>query len=169
MAPTIRPAEARDARALATITVDGWRAGYRGIVPDESLDQMSVDDRAARWDEFLAKQESFTLVAEVDGEIAGLCGVARPSRDRDAGPQTAEIVALYIAPARWRTGIGSSLVDHWLGQLTREGYREVTLWVFAANAGGRAFYARHGFAPDDATVSEYNGLPVVRLRRRLPA
>jgi ribosomal protein S18 acetylase RimI-like enzyme len=167
MALSIRPAEPRDARALATVTVDGWRAGYRGIVPDESLAQLSVDDRTERWREFLAKDESFTLVAEVEGEVAGLCGVARPSRDEDAGPHTAEIVALYVAPARWRAGIGSALVDRWLEQLEREGWADVTLWVFAANAGGRAFYARHGFELADETRNEYYDLPVVRLRRRL--
>jgi ribosomal protein S18 acetylase RimI-like enzyme len=167
MAMSIRPAEARDGRALATVTVDGWRAGYRGIVPDEELARLSVDDRAARWQEFLARGESVTLVAEVDGEVAGLCGVARPSRDEDAGPKTAEIVALYVAPAHWRTGIGSALVSHWLEQLEREGWADVTLWVFAANAGGRAFYARHGFELADETVNEYYALPVVRLRRRL--
>jgi hypothetical protein len=43
----------------------------------------------------------------------------------------------------------------------------VTLWVFAANDRGRAFYSAHGFEVADEAVHEHTGLPVVRLRRRL--
>jgi GNAT superfamily N-acetyltransferase len=41
----------------------------------------------------------------------GTCPIATPSRDEDAGPDTAEIAALYVSPDRWRTGLGSALLD----------------------------------------------------------
>jgi ribosomal protein S18 acetylase RimI-like enzyme len=165
----IRPAEPGDARALATVTVDGWRAGYRGIVPNDSLARLSIDDRAERWQELLEKADSFTLVAEIDEQVAGFCSVVRPSRDEDAGPRTAEIAALYVAPARWRSGVGSAVLAEALEQLADEAWTDVTLWVFAANDRGRAFYARHGFELADEAVNDYYGLPVVRLRRPLAA
>jgi ribosomal protein S18 acetylase RimI-like enzyme len=167
MQPTIRDATPQDARAIAAIGVDGWRVGYRGLVPDEDLAGISLDGREARWAEILAGDASWTFVAEVGGEVAAFCSVARPSRDEDAGPRTAEIAALYVAPERWRTGLGSVLLDAAIAELEAGPWTEVTLWVFAANLRGRAFYDAHGFDVADEAVNEHTGLPVVRLRRRL--
>ena len=41
----IRDAELRDARGIAEVHVRSWQAAYAGIVPDEDLAQLSVDER----------------------------------------------------------------------------------------------------------------------------
>jgi ribosomal protein S18 acetylase RimI-like enzyme len=165
--PRIRDATPQDARAIAVIGVDGWRVGYRGIVPDEDLEGISLDARMTRWAEILSADESWTFVAETGGEVTVFCSVSTPTRDEDAGPDTAEIAALYVTPDRWRTGLGSALLDAALAELELGPWTEVTLWVFAANEPGRAFYSAHGFEVADEAVNEHTGLPVVRLRRRL--
>ena len=166
-APTIRDATLQDVRAIAQIGIDGWRVGYRGIVSDDDLAGISLDDREARWVAVLSEGRARTLVAEVDGEVAAFCSLAAPSRDEDAPPDTAEVAALYVSPKRWRTGLGSALLDAALAELDGTAWTAVTLWVFSANERGRAFYAAHGFEVADEAVNEHTGLPVVRLRRRL--
>jgi ribosomal protein S18 acetylase RimI-like enzyme len=166
-AARIRDATLQDTRAIAAIGIEAWRVGYRGIVPDEDLARMSLDDREACWVEVLRDPAARTLVAEIAGSVAGYCSVAAPSRDEDAGAHTAELAALYVSPDRWRTGLGSALLDAALAQLENSPWTEVTLWVFAANLRGRAFYAKQGFEAADEAVNEHTGLPVVRLRRRL--
>ena len=42
--PVIRPATEADARTIAEIHVAGWVAAYRGMVPDELLASLSVDE-----------------------------------------------------------------------------------------------------------------------------
>ena len=39
----IRPATPRDVTAIATIHVETWQVVYRGQVPDEYLERLSVD------------------------------------------------------------------------------------------------------------------------------
>jgi ribosomal protein S18 acetylase RimI-like enzyme len=166
---TVRHAEAADAAALAAVHVDGWRAAYRGLVPDELLDSIAVGRRESGWRERLADQAdpSVTLVAELGGAVAGFCSVIAPARDDDAEVGTAEIAAIYIDPARWRTGVGSALLGAALGDLERDGWQRVTLWVLAGNHPALAFYARFGFEPD-GTSKELPGLGAaeVRLARR---
>ena len=60
---TMRPAEIWDAEAIARIHVDAWKVAYRGIVPQNHLDALSVDDRRLRWRKHLQTGERQTLVA----------------------------------------------------------------------------------------------------------
>jgi GNAT superfamily N-acetyltransferase len=167
---TVRRATERDADRIAAVHVRSWQVAYRGLLPDELLDRLSVEQRKQMWSERLAPQDeaSFTLVAEADGVIAGFCSVALPSRDDDAGRYTGELAAIYVQPRRWRAGIGGALLAAMLEALSRRGWSEVTLWVFASNHAARAFYERFGFEPDGAKVrDEATGLTEIRLRAQL--
>ena len=51
----IRDAELRDARGIAEVHVRSWQAAYAGIVPDEDLARLSVDQREQFWAQILSK------------------------------------------------------------------------------------------------------------------
>ena len=70
----IRRAGLADARAIAEVAVAGWRAAYRGMLPDDFLDAMRVDAREVAWHERLAR--------DVDGGAPGLGRRARRPRRR---------------------------------------------------------------------------------------
>ena len=88
------------------MTVAGWRAAYRDIVAPEKLADLPID----RWRHEVGVglrrpvDDAFTYVAELDGGFAGSCFVAAPARDRDLGPEVAELVAIYVDPDLWRPG-----------------------------------------------------------------
>jgi len=127
---TVRQAKQSDARAIAAVHVRAWREAYRGLLPDELLDQLSVEQREQSWHELLRDglAGAFTLVAVGSGaRVEGFCAAATPSRDEDADERIAEIAATYVEPRRWRAGIGSLLMEAVLGELRQRGYREVTL------------------------------------------
>jgi len=147
--------------------VRGWQSGYRGLVPDAILDAMSVAERTARWREILSRDDgaSYTLVAERAGALVGFCSIIAPSRDDGAGARTAEIAAIYVEPALWRTGAGGELLRVALDNLRRDGWLDVRLWVFAANDRARSFYARFGFQADGREIVDTrSGQIEVRLR-----
>jgi GNAT superfamily N-acetyltransferase len=110
------------------------------------------------------------LVAEDDGgELLGFtaCGA---SRDTGAGPETGEIMTLFVAAGRWRGGVGGALMAAAVDDLATRGCDEATVWSFAANERANAFYERHGFTRDGAERTEevWAHLPEVRYRRSLP-
>jgi len=145
--------------------VAAWRAAYRGILEPQFLDELSVGAREEGWREEMAAG-GVTLVAEdPDGVVEGVCRLALPSRDEDAGVRTAEIAATYVKPVRWGAGIGRSMLREALARLDTGEWDDVTLWIFRRNAQGRAFYARSGFRLDGATRShEPSGVATARMR-----
>lgn len=170
-AVVVRDASVGDARAVAELHVRTWRAAYRGIVPIQLLDDLSVDLREEMWRSLLGEGgvAAFTLLAgDPDGALAGFCAVALPSRDDDAGARTAEVAATYVDPTRWGQGVGRALMTQALNRLDADAWDEATLWTFMRNAHGRAFYARLGFRLDGTRrTNEASGATEARLRTAL--
>ena len=164
---SLHEATPADAAAIAAVHVASWRAAYRGIVPDDHLAGLSVARRERQWREWISRGTS-VLLASSDPDpdpgpdrLDGFCAT-RPAEDAEPP----EIGALYVDPPAYRTGVGTTLLVEALRRLRAADKREVTLWVFAANAGARAFYDRHGFAPDGAIDSAL-GAQEIRLRASL--
>ena len=146
----IRRAVAADARVIAEIGVAGWQAAYRGILPDEFLDGLSVDARETAWRMMLESDEGGEApawLAERDGRAIGFVA-SGPPRDDDVPPPAAEVYAIYVMPDSWRGGAGKALIgsaaDHWKAR----GAATMVLWVLEANSSGRAFYEALGWVPD---------------------
>lgn len=162
----VRRADVSDAAAIAGIHVLAWQQAYVGLVAQKTLDDLSVADREQMWRELLATTQGFSIMvaAEEAGDVLGFYSLAIPSRDGDAGRETAEITGLYVSPERWRGGIGARLLDHSLSELRRAEWREVTLWVLAGNQPALALYERSGFERDGAEKADDPGEVQIRLR-----
>jgi GNAT superfamily N-acetyltransferase len=169
----IRPAVVDDAAAIAEMHVRSWQAGYRGLLPDDFLAGLSVDDRRRRWTERLGDPNGTVtvLVAEPDGHIRGFVSFG-PSRDPGAPPEVGELIAIYVDPAYWRHHLGSTLHQRAIEMLTAQGFREATLWVLAGNERACAFYEQAGWVADGVTKTEpWDAVTIreVRYRRQLSA
>jgi GNAT superfamily N-acetyltransferase len=152
--------------------VRSWQAAYRGLMPQEYLDGLDPADRLPRWQRMLAGNEPAepeVLVADCGDCICGFasCG---PTRDEDEDPAEAgEIRAIYLAPEAMGTGAGRQLMAASIGQLTRAGYKLVTLWVLDTNTRARRFYEIAGFRPDGAVkVDDRDGFRLNEVRYRRP-
>lgn len=158
-----------DCSHIADIQVRGWRAAYRGIIPDDFLDKLDVEKRIAVWKRFVQEETGTLLVSKLAGVVTGFCHLI-PSRDADADG-TAEIAAIYVDPDHWRSGHGKPLFRAALELAIAQEFRELTLWVIAENSRGRAFYETMGMAIDGATKTEERPgfrLEEVRYRVALP-
>ena len=81
----IRVAQPEDATNIAQVHVDTWHSTYRGIMPDEVLDNLSVQDRAKKRRELIETSgpEYCSFVAESKkGKIVGFT-VGGPIREPD--------------------------------------------------------------------------------------
>lgn len=159
----IRPAEVSDAAAIASCQTACWREAYAGLVPEDYLGSVAIEQRRfERWQARLAGERA-VLVAEVGGQVVGVAS-AGPSRDDPLvwGPGPAEELMSWYVRAAWH---GTGLADQLLAVAV--GDRPASLWVFAANARAQAFYRRHGFWPDgNRTVDPDTGLEEIRMVRR---
>jgi GNAT superfamily N-acetyltransferase len=156
--PSIRSAAAADASAIAEVHVASWRGAYRGLIPDEVLDALSVTESADRWrawvDSSLAgrptdRDPAVThrlLVARLHDRIVGWATFGA-ARDADPGPRH-ELAGLYVHPDAWSHGVGDSLLRAVESELRALGAADAYLWVLAGNERAIGFYERHGWRAD---------------------
>jgi GNAT superfamily N-acetyltransferase len=176
----VREATIDDADAIATVHIDGWRAGYRGIVPDDYLDSHEfATSRRDRWREWTwhLNVETRLFVVCVHHRLVGF-GHAGPERldpgvDRTAVAARGEVYAFYLHPTAWGSGSAGALMSRCEEFLRDEGYGSAVLWVLRDNPRARAFYEKAGwsftgeesdFAPSDSPDS---ALPEVQYEVRL--
>lgn len=171
----IRAARVEDAGRIAEIHVLGWQGGYRGLMPQDYLDGLDPAQRLAFRIQVLQQADWWSrggcfVVSDDDGVLAGFADVGR-SRDDDAEPgEVGEVMAIYVAPDAWSTGLGRELMNAVLTHLAKIGYGQVTLWVLDTNARARRFYEAAGFRPDGAVkIDDSRGFSLreVRYRRTL--
>lgn len=75
--------------------------------------------------------------------------------------------AIYLLPEAWGLGAGRRLLDAVLAGLTRQNFRDVTLWVLEENLRARAFYEATGWTADGTVKRDaVAGVPVTELRYR---
>lgn len=60
----IRRATPEDASGIAAVHVYSWQAAYRGVVPDDFLRSLSIEDRETVWRESLEDRTSEIWVAD---------------------------------------------------------------------------------------------------------
>lgn len=167
----VRSADETDASAIAHVHLRSWQQSYRGMIPDDALDRLDVDQWEAHHRDRLHAPEPHvaTYVAEHGDQILGLA-ICGHGRHIGYGSQ-AELAALYVDPAHHRLGIGTMLADTVLDDMDYLAFESVYLWVLEANAGSQRFYRRMGFAPTGErqtfTVHGYE-IPEVCWARELP-
>jgi len=155
-----------DAGEVERLRVAGWRAAYRGIVPDAFLDSMGVDTERRRNVMAGRPATGVESVAVHAGTIVGWVA-AGPCRDDDRrGPRDGEIYACYVLPAWWGKGVGHRLLTHATTALARAGREDITLWVLEDNSRARGFYESCGFAPDGSRQILDFGEPIAEIRYR---
>ncbi len=145
----LRPAEPPDAMAVARVHVRSWQAAYRGLLPDDYLEQLHPEDRASAYDfASLDPLKPRTIVAVNEELICGFVTTA-PSRDPDLANH-GELCALYVDPERWGRGIGQALVSASRAYLFELGFRHAFLWVLRGNVRAERFYQIDRWAADGA-------------------
>lgn len=175
----VRFATHADAGVVADIQIRGWRAAYRGLVPDAILDGFDVDQRTTRWAELIKRARrdatriwvvsAETGAAADDAPVLGFA-MAGPARDESAPPPdgAGEIYAIYVDPDVIGSGCGRALFTAATGELLARGYDPIVVWVFEDNPRARRFYEAAGFRLDGArNTIDFDGTPIDEIRYHL--
>ncbi|MEX1338588.1 GNAT family N-acetyltransferase [Hydrogenibacillus schlegelii] len=124
-----------------------WRSTYRGLIPDEYLDNMEEEPRASQWRDVISRDagaanQPFVIVAEDTGR--GVVGFAAAGPERRGDPHFhSELGAIYILKKYQRQGIGRRLVREVAQRLLQRGFNTMLVWVLAENP-CRHFYEALG-------------------------
>ena len=155
--------------SVARVHVRSWQVAYRGLLPDEYLDQLRPEDRAQGYDFATTDpQRPQTIVAVETGLIRGFATTAPPRDPAMVG--YGELYALYVDPEHWGRRIGMALVSAARDRLAELGFGNAYLWVLKGNARADGFSRIDRWTPDglERTGSVW-GVTVneIRYRRKL--
>ncbi|HEX2784202.1 MAG TPA: GNAT family N-acetyltransferase, partial [Ilumatobacteraceae bacterium] len=149
----IREATIDDADAIATVHIDGWRVGYRGIVPDDYLDaEEFATARRNMWQawSWSSMPWSRLFVVSVHDRVVGFSHTGRERLDHsvDAADISlrGEVYGFYLHPTAWGSGGAGALMSRCEEFLRDEGYSSAVLWVLRDNPRARAFYEKVGWS-----------------------
>ena len=167
MPAVVRPARPDDAETIASVHVRSWQAAYVGVVPQQILDRLSVERRAASWRATIEEDgQERVWVVEQDGRLRGFASFG-PARDDDLVAGSGELYAIYLEPEAWSLGLGRALFERAIEDLDRRRYRPLVLWVLTDNGRGRRFYEAAGWRPDGTSrVLDFDGTPIEEVRYR---
>ena len=155
---TIRPATLDDAQAIAQIHMDSWRSTYRGLVSDDFLDGLRLEDRTARWEQRLtdAHTREFAYVVEDEaGQVVGFGSGALNTADHS--DYHSELRALHITQLYQGQGLGRRLTSYVARHLHEMGIDEMIVWVLSGNDRACRFYERLGGVYVTDRVEDFAG------------
>ena len=132
----VRKAEKEDVMQIAEILVEDWQKAYRGIIDDDFLDSMSVNQRY----EIEVKRYQKYVVAVDGNEILGYAWL-EAAEDEAAD---CEIIALYVRYAKRKNGIGKLLLQHAVKSFQESGKKSMIIWCLKENYESRRFYEKTG-------------------------
>lgn len=140
----IYQAKLEDVKQLTDVHIRSWQSAYEGLIPNNVLKNIDPQSRLEMWTNAVREAPSETIVAEIDGVVAGFANFGR-YRDNDI--EAGEIRAIYLLGKYWGKGIGSALLENSLSVL-KKNYGIFMLWVLESNELAIRFYERHGFIKD---------------------
>ena len=162
--PTLRLATIADLDAILAVHLASREAAYRGRLPDDAMDHQTVAERRSHWAGWLTADDAQgqTLVAEIDGRIAGFCRFG--PEESDSTRRSREIQRLYVTPGAQGRGLGRALLASATAKIAASGCTWATLDVFDFNVDAIRFYEHLGWVrfgitrmpgPSGRTITRY--------------
>lgn len=141
----IRKAIKDDVTAISKIHVDGWKYAYKGILPEDFLQNRSYEEQCNKWNNRYFNNEDTTeivLVAENDvGAVVGFISVDAVSKIEGID---GSIGALYIDTSHHGKGYGTALFKAAADILKKLGVKSFVLTAFKENKKACSFYEALG-------------------------
>jgi putative acetyltransferase len=157
----VRPADIKDARGILEAHYSAVHETASRDYPGPILNEWSgpVTPERIEWYLTRAFPNETTLVAEVDGKIAGFGSIVE---------SISELRAVYVSAQFGERGVGSALLEGLEGLAREKGCKELHMDSSLTAAG---FYRRHGFievSRGEHTLWSGGKMACVQMRKALP-
>jgi len=137
----VREATRADAAAIAGLHLANWRAAYRGIVPDDLLDAITLESRRQHWERVLAEPDGREFVYVAENADGRLLGIASGGPEVGGDPQYhGELYVLHVRSEAQGRGVGRALMRAVTERLAEDGITTLLVWMLRENHAARRFY-----------------------------
>ncbi|MFS3914599.1 N-acetyltransferase family protein [Bacillus australimaris] len=133
----VRHAVQQDIPKIAEIHVKSWQTTYQGIISQEYLDSLNIEEREESWRR--RPLEGTFVVEDADG-VFGFASFGK-QRDERYSTYDGELYAIYLLQQKQKSGAGVALMANGVDYLIEKGYQNMLLWVFEENT-AKQFYQK---------------------------
>lgn len=130
---TIRKKERKDCLDIAHVVTIAWNETYKGIVPDEFLNNLYLNEQERAQNDYdkFDENNNHQFVLEVDNKIVGFVNVGKTDGlDYD---NCGEIYALYIINDYKGYGFGRKLVEVGIKELKNMSFNKMIIGCLVGN------------------------------------
>ena len=131
---------------ISNIYACSWKFAYRGIVPQEYLDEL----KSNKWVGALSSNQFDSFVILDKNKYIGTSAICEARDEQMKG--WGEIVSLYLLPEYVGKGYAEPLFSYAANSLLEKGYKEIYLWVLEKNIRAQTFYEKCGFRKNGDTL-----------------
>ncbi|GAM14411.1 GNAT family N-acetyltransferase [Mesobacillus selenatarsenatis] len=136
----IRKATKDDASGIAKVHVRSWQETYQGMVSQDYLDSLKMEDREPLWEKSLSESADTSPVFVAVNSEEEIVGFASFGKERSGNFKAdGELYAIYILKEYQRGKLGLRLLKAGLNDLLKQDYNSMLVWVLADNE-SRKFY-----------------------------
>ncbi|MDV2581808.1 GNAT family N-acetyltransferase [Alkalibacillus haloalkaliphilus] len=138
----IREANISDASGIGKVHVDSWRTTYKGIVPDDFLNNLTYEKREKLWINNISAQDQYIIVAEDEsGQIVGFASGGK--RVTNVQENAGDLTSIYILEEFQGQGVGTKLMKDMFAYFREVGYNTIFVEVLKSNE-TKFFYEAFG-------------------------
>ena len=147
----IREATVADAADFAYVKVNSWKTTYKGLFPDEVLDNLSIEEVTKQWTNILPNISkigtSIALVAEDDDKK--IIGIASGSKNEDQIYRyDCNLGLIYILKEYQGKKIGKRMTERIVDFFVEKRFKSMIIWVLKGNPNS-LFYEKLGGMPKE--------------------
>jgi ribosomal protein S18 acetylase RimI-like enzyme len=145
-------ATGKHAEGITNVKYRGWQDTYRGIISNEYLDAMNIEELTLTWQKILSPENKVGKTDVLVNAVDEIIGFVSYARNRDALLDTEGVVmTLYLLKEYHGKGLGAQLFKHGIEQLKHIGVSSFHLNVLTQNPAVK-FYRK--FKPASEKVAK---------------
>lgn len=137
---TVRFTVKEDLDKIAKLYVHNHKTTYRGLVSEEYLNSLTVEDAKGRWEKYLSEEKNKMWVAYESDIFLGFTA----GKEDDELKDTWYLDSLHVSENARGRGVGTELIKTMGRYAADNGYKTMSICVVKGNETAKSLYLRLG-------------------------
>ena len=136
----IREANAEDMELIANLYVMNWKKTYVGLLPDNFLNGLTVNDGINKWQEYLTKEKHRIFVAYENENFLGFSACKEDEELKNC----LYLDSLHVSETSRGKGVGTKLINTVGSYAYIKGYEHMSICIVKGNDNAKRIYEKMG-------------------------
>ena len=136
----IREANAEDIEPIASLYVMNWKKTYVGLLPDNFLNGLTVNEGIKKWQEYLNKEKHRIFVAYENEKILGFSACKEDKELKNC----LYLYSLHVSETSRGKGVGTKLINTVGSYAYIKGYEHMSICIVKGNDNAKRIYEKMG-------------------------